>query len=190
MNFKRSILCCFILVQLAGTSYAQKNRIVENFDFGWKFYPGDEQDAKNTSFNDASWREIQLPHDFSIEQELKDEKRLGANGFFPGGIGWYRKTFILPKGYAGKKAYICFDGVYHRSDVWLNGQHLGFRPYGYVSFEYDLTPFLIPGGNNVLSVRVDHSNASSSRWYSGSGIYRHVNLKAVDPVHVDLWGTY
>ncbi|GHT37365.1 beta-galactosidase [Bacteroidia bacterium] len=162
----------------------------ENFDFNWKFQLGDEQEAKEVSFDDGAWRTIQLPHDFSLEQGVKEDRRLGSNGFFPGGIGWYRKTFVAPNSYNGKKVYICFDGVYHRSDVWLNGHHLGFRPYGYIGFEYDLTPYLIPGGKNVISVHVDHSNAASSRWYSGSGIYRHVHLKVVDPVHVDQWGVY
>jgi beta-galactosidase len=191
MSFIKWILISIVSMYLTvETVCAQKTRVVENFDFGWKFHLGDAPEAQNASFNDADWRDIQLPHDFSLEQGLKDDGTLGANGFFPGGIGWYRKTFTIPKGYAGKKVSICFDGVYHRSDVWLNGQHLGFRPYGYVGFEYDLTPYLISGGNNVLSVRADHSNVSSSRWYSGSGIYRHVTLKAVDPVHIDLWGVY
>ncbi|MDR0394057.1 MAG: DUF4982 domain-containing protein [Tannerella sp.] len=189
---KRTI-AVFVILLLQGfcvVSYAWKGRTVEDFDFGWKFRLGDVAKAQEVSFSDAGWRDIQLPHDFSIEQEVKDDKRLGANGFFPGGIGWYRKTFTAPKSYAGKRVFVCFDGVYHRSDVWINGHHLGFRPYGYVSFEYDLTPYLIAGGDNVIAVRADHSNASSSRWYSGSGIYRHVRLRIVDPVHVDLWGTY
>jgi beta-galactosidase len=188
MDMKKIIIIC--LQFFAVTAYAQKGRIVENFDFDWKFRLGDFQEAKNVAFDDKDWRNIQLPHDFSIEQEVQNDGKLGANGFFPGGVGWYRKSFTVPKSYAGKKVFICFDGVYHRSDVWINGQHLGFRPYGYVSFEYDLSPYLIAGGENVIAVRVDHSNASSSRWYSGSGIYRHVRLKAVDPVHVDLWGVY
>jgi beta-galactosidase len=187
MNYKIGLFISILLLFSVTATYARKGRAVENFDFGWKFHLGDVQDAKDVAFDDAGWRDIQLPHDFSIEQE-PEVKGGGASGFFPGGIGWYRKTFAAPDGYAGKKVYICFDGVYHRSDVWLNGQHLGFRPYGFVSFEYDLTPYLVPGGNNVLSVRVDHSNSPSARWYSGSGIYRHVRLKALDPVHVDLWG--
>ena len=184
------IISIIMLYGVTFTVFAQKSRLTVNFDFGWKFHLGEVQEAKTVSYNDTNWENIQLPHDFSIGQEQIDERRLGANGYFPGGIGWYRKTFSVPKSYAEKKVYICFDGVYHRSDVWLNGQHVGFYPYGYVSFEYDLTPYLRPGENNVLAVRVDHTNASSSRWYSGSGIYRHVKLKVLDPVHVENWGVY
>ncbi|MDR1381203.1 MAG: beta galactosidase jelly roll domain-containing protein, partial [Tannerella sp.] len=183
----KNIIIILLLSGCQFGAYAQKGRSVENFDFGWKFHLGDVPEAKDVVFDDAGWRDVQLPHDFSIEQTPQNNGG-GANGFFPGGIGWYRKTFTAPGNCAGKKVYICFDGVYHRSDVWLNGQRLGFRPYGYVGFEYDLTPHLAPGGKNVLVVRADHSNAPSSRWYSGSGIYRHVRLKVVDPVHVDQWG--
>jgi len=189
MKNKNSLLIILMMFcGLAFTGYAQKGRITENFDFGWKFRLGEVEEAKTLSFNDDDWDTIQLPHDFSIIQEQKDDRRLGANGYFPGGIGWYRKTFNIPKRYEGKKVFICFDGVYHKSDVWLNGQYVGFYPYGYVSFEYDLTPYLHMGEKNVLVVRVDHSDASTSRWYSGSGIYRHVKLKIVDQVYIDNWG--
>jgi beta-galactosidase len=188
---KKIILFALFTIWHSVGMCAQKGRTVESFDSGWKFHLGEVQQAQDAAYNDTGWRDVALPHDFSIEQQPQSaEPNIGANGYFPGGIGWYRKTFTVPKSYAGKKVYICFDGIYHRSDVWLNGQHLGFRPYGYVSFEYDLTPWLVPVGNNVLTVRVDNSNAPSSRWYSGSGIYRHVQLKIADPVHVDLWGVY
>ncbi|MDR3261618.1 MAG: DUF4982 domain-containing protein [Tannerella sp.] len=190
MTDKKYILVILFVLGCGMNMYARKGRTVENFDFGWKFHLGEITEAKDVAFNDSGWRDVLLPHDFSIEQEPDDNgPNMGANGYFPGGIGWYRKTFTAPKDYAGKKTHICFDGVYHRSDVWLNGQHLGFRPYGYVGFEYDLTPYLV-AGNNVLAVRVDHSNTPSSRWYSGSGIYRHVRLETVEPVHVDSWGIY
>jgi beta-galactosidase len=185
---KYAIIYFLLLPVFIVTVYAQKGRTVENFDFNWKFLLGDVPEAKDASFNDADWRDVQLPHDFSIEQAVENNTRLRANGYFPGGVGWYRKTFTVPESYAGKRVFICFDGVYHCSDVWINGSHLGFRPYGYVSFEYELTPYLIAGSDNVIAVRADHRNASSSRWYSGSGIYRHVRLKIVNPVHVDLWG--
>ena len=189
MKNKNSLIISVIMLYgMVFAVFAQKGRITENFDFGWRFHLGEVQEAKTTSYNDDGWENIQLPHDFSIIQEQKNDRRLSSNGYFPGGIGWYRKTFSVPKSYEGKKVFICFDGVYHRSDVWLNGQHVGFYPYGYVSFEYDLTPYLRPGENNILAVRVDHTNASSSRWYSGSGIYRHVKLNVVDPVHVENWG--
>lgn len=100
------------------------------------------------------------------------------------------KLLLFPKAYENKKVVIQFDGVYHQSDVYINGQHLGFHPYGYTTFEYDMTPYLNYGGENVISVRVDHSNSPSSRWYSGSGIYRHVWIKASNPIHVATWGTF
>jgi beta-galactosidase len=168
---------------------AHAERSVVNFDFDWKFQLGDTKGIQAPDFNDAAWRSVQLPHDFSIEQNPVYKRDLQDNGFFPGGIGWYRKNFTVPKAWTGKQVFITFDGVYHQSDVWLNGQHLGFHPYGYTSFEYDLTPHLNADGTNTLAVRVNHSNAASGRWYSGSGIYRHVRLRIVDAVHVDLWGS-
>ena len=189
MKNKKSLsIIIMMLYGMIFTVFAQKGRITENFDFGWKFHMGEVHEAITVSYDDNGWESIQLPHDFSITQKQENDRRLSPNGYFPGGIGWYRKTFSIPKNYEGKKVFICFDGVYHRSDVWLNGQHVGFYPYGYVSFEYDLTPYLRMGENNVLAVRVDHSNAPTSRWYSGSGIYRHVRLNILDEVHVDTWG--
>jgi beta-galactosidase len=161
------------------------------FDFDWLFFKGDDPTAAQFKFSDAGWRQLNLPHDWSIEGPFDKDMKNGARmGFLPGGIGWYRKHFTVPAEWKGKKVSIQFDGVYHQSDVYLNGRHLGFRPYGYVSFEYDLSPFLKPGEENVLAVRVDHSNSPSSRWYSGSGIYRHVWLSVTNPLHVAHWGTY
>ena len=159
------------------------------FDFDWKFMLGDTQDACLQTYNDVYWPTVQLPHDWSIALDV--EKKNGANmGFFPGGIGWYRKTFDVPSEYKGKKISILFDGVYHQSDVYINGKHLGFHPYGYIGFEYDLSPFLKYGEKNTIAVRVNHSDAPSSRWYSGSGIYRHVWLNVTAPIHISTWGTY
>lgn len=163
----------------------------ENFDFDWKFKLGDFKEAASPGFNDADWRDIQLPHDWSIEMPFdKNMSRGTSMGFMPGGIGWYRKTFDIPGEFKGKKIAILFDGVYHQSDVYINGKPLGFYPYGYIGFEYDLTSYLKFGQKNIISVRVDHSNFPSSRWYSGSGIYRHVWLNITNPVHVANWGTY
>jgi beta-galactosidase len=111
-------------------------------------------------------------------------------GFLQGGIGWYRKTFTVPDDYKNKTVKIQFDGVYHRCDVYVNGKHVGFHPYGYIGFEYNLTPYLNFEGKNTLSVRVNHSNSPSSRWYSGSGIYRHAWLTVTNPIQVATWGTY
>lgn len=186
-----------LLILYALSPYLRANivsdsiRIKENFDFGWKFKLGDIKDAISPSFDDSDWKDIQLPHDWSIELPFdKNMPRGGSMGFMPGGIGWYRKTFDIPNAYKSKKVYILFDGVYHQSDVYINGKHLGFYPYGYMGFEYDLTPYLKIGQKNFISVRVNHSNYPSSRWYSGSGIYRHVWLKVNNPVRVANWGTY
>jgi beta-galactosidase len=162
------------------------------FDFDWKFNKGDVPNGANVDLDDAHWQMLSLPHDWSIEGPFSETNPSGAGGaFLPGGIGWYRKSFSLPEGLAGKHVEVEFDGVYMNSDVWFNGRHLGKRPYGYVSFAYDITAYLQPGKKkNVLAVRVDNSLQPNSRWYSGSGIYRHVWLAVAEPLHVDLWGTY
>ena len=136
------------------------------------------------------WRTLDLPHDWSIEG-TPNEKAPGGGGtgYFPGGIGWYRKTFRLPKSAGGETVWLEFDGVYMNSDVWVNGVHLGHRPNGYVSFAYDVSKHLRPG-LNVVAVRVDNSRQPNSRWYTGSGIYRHVWLTIADRLHVGHWGIY
>ncbi|MCX2678655.1 DUF4982 domain-containing protein [Galbibacter sp. EGI 63066] len=184
-----------ILLTVSVCSMAQSQREKKNFDFDWKFFHGDTIEAKNSGFDDSKWQEVQLPHDWSIEQAVSKENAGqgwmdGSMGYLPGGTGWYRKSFTVPVTYKDKKVVIQFDGVYHQSDVYVNGKHLGFHPYGYTTFEYDLTSYLNYGGENTIAVRVDHSDSPSSRWYSGSGIYRHVWLKVTNPVHVATWGTY
>ena len=159
-------------------------------DPGWRFTLGDPAEAHRPSFDDSRWRALDLPHDWSIEGTPdKDAPTAGGGGYFPAGTGWYRKTFRLPKGSRDRVAWLEFDGVYMNSDVWINGVHLGQRPYGYVSFAYDITPHLV-SGVNVVAVRVDNSRQPNSRWYTGSGIYRHVWLTLVDRLHVGHWGTY
>ena len=148
--------------------------------------------AQAASFNDATWRALDLPHDWSIEGAFSEQNPAGVGGgALPGGIGWYRKTFSLPAGDTARIVFVEFDGVYRNSEVWINGHELGKRPYGYSSFRYELTPHLRFGNQrNVIAVRVDNSQQPNSRWYSGSGIYRHVRLVKANPVHVDQWGTY
>ncbi|HWA90107.1 MAG TPA: glycoside hydrolase family 2 TIM barrel-domain containing protein [Rhizomicrobium sp.] len=156
------------------------------FDDGWQFSRGDFPGAEMPAFADAAWRRVDLPHDWSIEGPYsKDEPSGGSGGYLPTGIGWYRKRFARPA--AGKQVEIRFDGVYQRSQVWINGRSLGFRPYGYIGFAYDLTPHLVDG-ENVVAVRVDNSLQPNSRWYSGSGIYRHVWLTVADPMRIADWG--
>lgn len=187
---KIMFLLMLIAVSAGSYLYAQQSRIKTNFDFDWKFTLSEPVNAHLASLDDSAWDSIQLPHDWSMSIPYDNSPRGGAMGYMQGGIGWYRKTFDIPEDYRGKKVYIEFDGVYHQSTVYINGKELGFRPYGYVGFEYDLTPHLKYGQKNILAVKVDHSNAPTSRWYSGSGIYRHVWLKVLDPVHVAHWGVY
>ncbi|HWC74089.1 MAG TPA: glycoside hydrolase family 2 TIM barrel-domain containing protein, partial [Gemmatimonadales bacterium] len=169
-------------------------RQTANFDSGWRFHLGDIPGgaAQQPAFADAGWRKLDLPHDWSIEGTFSEQNPAGvAGGALPGGIGWYRKTFTLPAGDTAKTVFVEFDGVYRNSEVWINGQELGKRPYGYSSFRYELTPHVHFGSQrNVIAVRVDNSQQPNSRWYSGSGIYRHVRLVTTNPVHVDQWGTY
>lgn len=170
---------------------AQKPREIESFNDDWRFYLGDIAHANDPSFDDSNWRSLELPHDWAIEGDFSEDHPSGSGGgALPGGVGWYRKTFFVDEELEGKKTFIDFDGVYMNSDVWINGIHLGHRPFGYISFRYDLTPHLKYGGKNTLSVRVDNSEQPNSRWYSGCGIYRNVWLTTVDPVYVDLWGVY
>jgi beta-galactosidase len=160
------------------------------FDFGWKFHLGELPGAEAPGFADSEWRTLDLPHDWSIEGPY-DEKAVtgGPGGYLPTGIGWYRKTFTVPASSAGREVAVQFDGVYEHSTVWVNGHEVGTRPYGYSSFIYDVTPYLSPGlGPNVIAVRVDNSQQPNSRWYSGSGIFRHTWLVVTDPLHIAPWG--
>lgn len=166
-------------------------RSVSSFNNDWKFYLGDVDNGALESLDDTNWRTLNLPHDWAVEGEFSPNNPSGTGGgALPGGVGWYRKTFVADEYYQGKKVYIDFDGVYMNSQVYINGTLLGKRPYGYISFRYDLTPYLKYGEENVVAVRVDNAEQPNSRWYSGCGIYRNVWLTVVNPVHVDLWGTY
>ena len=166
---------------------AQRQRL--SMDPSWRFTLRDPSGAENANFDDKQWRQLDLPHDWSIEgTPQRDATARGNGGYFPTGIGWYRKAFRLPAGAKGREASLEFDGIYMNGDVWINGFHLGRRPYGYSSVSYDITAHLVPGVN-VVAVRVDNSAQPSSRWYTGSGIYRHVWLTLMDPLHVAHWGT-
>lgn len=168
-------------------------RIISSLDQDWRFYKGDLEGAQSPEFDDTDWRNIDLPHDWSIEGPFgPNNPTEGAGGFLPAGVGWYRKHLVLPANYAGRRMYVEFDGIMANSDVWINGLHLGHRPYGYVSFRYDLTGKLRFGDNqlNVLVVRADNSKQPASRWYAGAGIYRHVRLIVTGPVHIAQWVTF
>ena len=182
-----TVLIFFTLNVSAG----QNPRTVSNFNSGWNFHLGDVAKAFSPAFNDSDWRKLNLPHDWAVEGDFSENNPAGSGGgALPGGIGWYRKTFKADRNLIGKKIFIDFDGVYSNSEVWLNGVSLGVRPYGYISFRYELTKYLKFDADNVIAVRVDNSEQPNSRWYSGCGIYRNVWLTITDPVHVDLWGTY
>ena len=166
------------------------NRDRQSLDFDWRFIQKDISGAEKPDFDDASWRLLDVPHDWSIEGNYDENNPAGiAGAFLPTGIGWYRKTITVAQLPADQKWFVEFDGVYMNSDVWINGHHLGKRPYGYISFSYDLTPYL-KKGSNVLAVRVDQSKAPSGRWYTGSGIYRHVWLTKTKNIYVPQWGTF
>ncbi len=186
----RLFCLCFFALLLVSKGFAQ--RTVADFDKGWHFNLGDVKNGESTSFADASWRMLDLPHDWSIEGKFsKDNPATPEGGALPGGIGWYRKTFTVPASSKNKLIYIDFDGVYQKSTVWINGHELGFRPNGYISFRYELTPYLNFGGKNVIAVKVDNSVQPNSRWYSGSGIYRNVWLVTTSKSGaVEHWGTF
>ena len=160
-----------------------KSRIKMRIDENWKITPTNAAGAQDSGFNDASWTPTNVPHDFSIT-------KVGPTNNDPGALGWYRKHFTLPTGFAGKKVIVQFDGVFHDSKVYINGHLVGNQQYGYVSFYFDVTPYLSATGDNVLAVFVDNQTVRNSRWYSGTGIYRHVWLIATDKVYVRNWGTF
>ena len=162
-----------------------------NFDKGWQFALADSVQMSALDYNDSKWHTLNVPHDWAIEGDFSASAPSGnSGGALPGGIGWYRKTFTVDNADKGKMMYIDFDGVYMNAKVWINGTLLGQRPYGYSSFRYDLTPYIIYGGKNVVAVRVDNSDQPNSRWYSGCGIYRHVWLNKTARIHVAHWGTH
>ena len=194
------ILLSLLVIISCSSPKADFSTRTQSFDSDWKFHLGNVPEAEMESFNDSKWRTLDLPHDWSIEDlaPLQGKKQIGpfsedsqgkgATGHVVGGIGWYRKTFITDKSMEGKKVQILFDGVYMNSEVWINGQSLGVHPYGYTPFYYDLSSYLNPlGKKNTLAVKVSNTG-KNSRWYSGSGIYRHVDLVVTEKVHIPIWG--
>lgn len=179
-------LCTIFSVHLtAQVSFGQSEKINDN----WKFTLNDVKDAQTVSYNDKRWQTLDVPHDWSVKGRLSPTLA-SATGYLPGGIGWYRKTINIPQDKQGEKVYFYFEGVYNRSEVFINGHSLGKRPNGYISFMYDATPYIEYGKDNVIAVRVDHSQSADSRWYTGSGIYRNVWMVYADPVHIAQWGVY
>jgi beta-galactosidase len=188
---QNTVIALAILLTTTCFSQGKKARIIEDFNKNWNFKLGDYPTAIQSNFNTADWRMLQLPHDWSIEGAFdKDSKTKQAQGFLPAGIGWYRKTFMVPASFKSKTISIEFDGVFKNSEVFINGHSLGIRPNGYISFSYDLSPFLNFGQQNVIAVKVDNDAQPNSRWYTGSGIYRNVRLVIAEKLHVDEWGTF
>jgi len=178
-------------VLLSNVLHAQVRQVID-FNIGWKFYLGNDSAASNENYNDASWRTLNLPHDWSIEGNFsKENPATTQGGALPGGIGWYRKSFTIPAASKNKNVFIEFDGVYRNSEVWVNGHYLGKRPNGYISFQYDVTPYLKWGREkNIIAVKVDNSQQPNSRWYTGSGIYRNVRLVTKNKIAIDYAGTF
>ena len=187
--FYRTLFVLGLLLIPCTTSAQPAGRSDVNFNQGWKFYRGDIQNGQAPGLDDSQWRKLDLPHDWSIEGPFS-KSNYSCTGYLPGGIGWYRKAFNVADNEAGRKVSISFGGIYNNSEVWINGNYLGKRPNGYISFQYDLSPFLNYGGDNIIAVRVDHSLYGDSRWYTGSGIYRNVRLITMEPVHIKQWGIY
>ena len=161
-----------------------------DFNFDWRFALGDEPAFSDPDFDDSAWRQLRLPHDWSIEADF-DESLNGATAYLPGGVGWYRKAFATPVSVEDHSIYLYFDGIYNHSTVWLNGKDLGGRVNGYTPFYFDVTEHLrAEGEQNVVAVRVDRTRYIDSRWYTGSGIYRDVELVVTDRTHIPIWGTY
>lgn len=168
-------------------TYSDATVRTQNFDSNWKFYLGDAGAAEGKEFDDSKWESISIPHDYSITQDYTTALD-AESGYLPGGTGWYRKHFVVGKEMEGKELRLDFDGVYMNATVYVNGEKLGAHPYGYTPFSFDITDKVKVGEENVVAVKVDHKTPSS-RWYSGSGIYRSVHLSVMDKVHVGLNGT-
>ncbi len=180
---------CLVCVLCALTTLQARER--QNFDAGWLFLLADSAQMSDADYQDSWWRRLDVPHDWAIEGDFYVSNPSGASGgALPGGVGWYRKHFsINQETITNNRFFLEFDGVYMNSTVYVNGQKAGFRPYGYSSFEYDITPY-VHEGDNVVAVRVDNSDQPNSRWYSGCGIYRHVWLTKTHPIHVRHWGVF
>ena len=192
MRISKTLLQALVLVILSGCAGGNESTLRNSdFNFDWKFSLDVGEEAVDPNYDDSSWRSLNLPHDWVIENSQDSTFDFWqATGRIPGkGIGWYRKTFTLPS--SDRQVYVVFDGVYNNADFWINGEYLGKHPYGYSPFYYDLSPFLNgEGAENIMVVKVDHSRYADSRWYTGAGIYRNVELIETDKLHVPVWGTF
>lgn len=178
-------MCCLLFPGKAQVSFGEPEKLNDE----WKFILKDIPEGAAVDLNDKRWEDVSLPHDWSVGQPLSPSLASGT-GYLPGGTGWYRKRLLVPADHAGKMVYLYFEGVYNRSEVYINGVLLGKRPNGYISFLYDATSHVEFGKENVIAVRADHSQWADSRWYTGSGIYRDVWVVYAHPVHISQWGVY
>ncbi len=197
-------ICLFLILGCSQKPKNKTNELIVNdqprsqllFDFDWRFHKGDVAGGEEVNFDDSQWRLLNLPHDWSIEDLPGTDSPIDSNavggidiGYFVGGTGWYRKKFTIPSELNGKRFNINFEGVYMNADIWLNGEYLGNHPYGYTGFWYDISENLIFGEENIVAVKV-RNEGKNSRWYSGSGIYRHVWLSVTEPLYIAPWGIY
>ena len=188
ISFFRFAICSLLLLPsfLCVKSYAFERHL---WDEGWRFALHNDDKAHETTFDDHAWRVLDLPHDWAIEGDFYALNPSGANGgALPGGIGWYRKHLNLNDNDASSRYVLHFDGAYMNTSVYVNGQLVGMRPYGFISFSYDITPYLKKQGDNVVAVKVDNSKQPNSRWYTGCGIYRHVYLMKSSDIRIEEWG--
>ena len=187
---KAPILLAAAAFALLATTALAADRATTPLADGWRFVQGDPQGAEAAAFDDTRWAGVSVPHDWAVAGPFDVEARAGgAGGFLPTGVAWYRKTLdVKPR--PGRRVFVELDGVMERSGVWINGHHLGHRPNGYVGLRYDITDFLRDDGPNVLAVRADTEAAPSSRWYAGSGVYRHVRLVETGELHVEQGGVF
>ncbi|MDC0584106.1 DUF4982 domain-containing protein [Bacteroidales bacterium] len=191
MKTMMSCMALWLFLFSACQQVDENVRVTRDFNFNWKFARHNISDAQLPGFDDSQWRTIRLPHDWSVEEGFSQENTAGATAFLPGGIGWYRKSFKLSLSDKNKITRIEFDGIYTNSTVWINGTKLGFRPYGYIPFSYDLSPYLHFGDStNVIVVKADRSAYVDCRWYPGSGIYRKVKLVTSNKIYIPQWGTF
>ncbi|QRY59914.1 sugar-binding domain-containing protein [Sphingobacterium siyangense] len=186
---KLSVLAVSIGMGISGL-YAQAGfGEAEAINSDWRFHLGDIEGQASAETKRGAWQQVRLPHDWGVKYPLSPSLA-SATGYLPGGIGWYQKQLLIPMEDQGKKIFIYFEGVYNRSEVFVNGKSVGKRPNGYISFSYDITPYIEFGKENTIAVKVDHSKSADSRWYTGSGIYRDVWLVKANPLHIDQWGVY
>lgn len=185
------LVVVFLPMSLSAKSASKDIRINQRIDKEWLFYKGDITNGSSVSLDDTSWRRLNIPHDWSIEGEYSIMNPTGiGGGYLPSGVVWYRKHLDLPKNAAGKRIFVEFTGVMENSKVWVNGEFIGERPYGYSGTIYDITDHVSAGKSNLIAVRVDTSNQPASRWYTGAGIFRHVNLIITDQIHFDNLGVF